>query len=29
MTDRVRHINMETLMTENGNNIFDELKKMK
>ena len=29
MTDRVRHINMGTLMTENGNNIFDELKKMK
>ena len=29
MDDRVLHINMETLMTENGTNIFDELKKMK
>ena len=26
MNDRVLHIDMDTLMTENGNNIFDELK---
>ena len=29
MNDRVRHINMDTLMTENGMNIFDELKTLK
>lgn len=29
MNDRVLHINMDTLMTENGNNVFDELKALK